>query len=89
VKLPDLYDAASRLDQKGDLDLEYNDAAHFHSVTDAGSNSYDYNQNGNQTHRLVHTIVNGQPVTQGFENGYDAENRLVCDRNEPLRTIHV
>jgi len=34
--------------------------------------------NGNQTHRLVHTIVNGQPVTQEFELGYDA------DREAPL-----
>jgi hypothetical protein len=37
----------------------------------------DHDPNGNQPHRLVHTIVNGQSVTQEFEMGYDAENRLV------------
>jgi RHS repeat-associated protein len=48
------------------------------SATIGGNtNSYDYDSNGNQTHRLVHTIVNGQPVTQEFEMGYDAENRVV------------
>ena len=71
------YDTAGNLVEKGDLDLEYNDTEHVHAVTDAGSNAYDYDENGNQTHRLVHTLVNGQPVTQEFEMGYDAENRLV------------
>jgi RHS repeat-associated protein len=40
------------------------------------TSTYDYDFNGNQTHRLVHSIVNGQPVTQEFEIEYDAENRV-------------
>jgi len=40
-------------------------------------NIFCHSQNDNQTHRLVHTIVNGQPVTQKFEMGCDVENRLV------------
>jgi hypothetical protein len=59
------------------LDLNYNNAAHVHAVTDAGSNSYAYDPNGNQTHRLVYTIVNGQVVTQEFEMGYDKVKSVV------------
>jgi hypothetical protein len=33
------YDSAGNLDLKGSLDLNYNNAAHVHAVTDAGSNS--------------------------------------------------
>jgi YD repeat-containing protein len=52
-----------------------------HAATSAtiggNTNTYDYDLNGNQTHRLVHSIVNGQMVTQEFNLGYDAENRVV------------
>lgn len=35
------------------------------------------NFNVDRTHRLAHSIANGQPITQEFNLGYDVENRLV------------
>ena len=63
------YDAAGNLDVKAGVDLNYNDAAHVHAVTSAGSNTYTYDANGNQTTR----VVNGQTINLA----YDAENRLI------------
>jgi YD repeat-containing protein len=42
---------------------------HFQAMDSAGSNTYGYDDNGNQTTR----VIGGQTVTLG----YDAENRLV------------
>ena len=57
------------LEAKGSLGLQYYDSAHVHAVTNAGSNTYGSDANGNQTTRTIA----GQTVTLG----YDAENRLV------------
>lgn len=61
--------ATGNLETKGGVALQYNDAAHVHAVTNAGSNSYQYDANGNQVMRSV-----GE---QTYALGYDAENRLV------------
>jgi RHS repeat-associated protein len=63
------YDAAGRLDQKASLDLQYLDANHIHAVTNANSNTYVYDNNGNQTTRTF--------GSDHFDLVYDAENHLV------------
>ncbi|WP_276931661.1 hypothetical protein, partial [Elstera cyanobacteriorum] len=64
------YDPATgNLQTKAGTTLQYNDAAHVHAVTNAGSNTYSYDPNGSQTTRTI----GGQIYTLG----YDAENRLV------------
>jgi hypothetical protein len=66
------YDPATgNLVDKNGLVLDYPEPneAHPHAVTSAGSNTYSYDQNGNQTTR----VIGGQTVTLG----YDAENRMV------------
>ena len=66
------YDPATgNLVDKNGLVLDYPDPdeAHPHAVTSAGSNTYGYDANGNQTTR----VIGGQTVTLG----YDAENRMV------------
>ena len=63
------YDADGNLDVKAGVDLNYNDAAHVHAVTSVGSNTYQYDQNGNQTTRIIGSDT--------FALIYDAENRLV------------
>jgi YD repeat-containing protein len=55
--------------EKGDLTLDYLDTNHAHAVTNANSNTYSYDSNGNQTTRHI------GPDT--FNLYYDAENRLV------------
>ena len=67
---------------KAGVDLIYNDAAHVHAVTHIGSTQkYWYDQNGNQTTR----IVNGQTYTLG----YDAENRLISVTGPSLTASFV
>jgi RHS repeat-associated protein len=61
--------ATGNLDIKAGVDLNYTDANHKHAVTNAGTNTYLYDANGNQITRTV----NGQT----FNLGYDAENRMV------------
>ncbi|GER79659.1 conserved hypothetical protein [Candidatus Denitrolinea symbiosum] len=66
------YDPATgNLVDKNGLVLDYPEPneAHPHAVTSAGSNTYSYDQNGNQVTR----VIGGQTVTLG----YDAENRMV------------
>ncbi|MBL7943020.1 MAG: RHS repeat protein, partial [Flavobacteriales bacterium] len=52
----------------GAATLSYNDPAHIHAATNAGTNSYAYDANGNMTDRNV--------GGQNFDLAYDAENRL-------------
>jgi YD repeat-containing protein len=72
------YDLSGRLETKGDVTLNYDDAAHVHAVssTDNGTptntaddNLYVYDANGNQTTRTV----DGET----FNLEYDAEGRMV------------
>ena len=64
------YNATTgNLTAKGGLALQYNDPAHVHAVTNAGSNTYSYDSNGNQITR----VVDGQT----YNLAYDAEGRLV------------
>lgn len=52
------YNASTgNLETKAGVTLQYNDAAHVHAVTNAGSNSYQYDQNGNQTTRVKHKVT--------------------------------
>jgi YD repeat-containing protein len=69
------YDAQGNLWHKGSPSfvLSYNDAAHVHGVTDAGSNTYAYDENGNQDSR---SLATGLDMGE-YELKYDAENRLV------------
>jgi YD repeat-containing protein len=61
--------ATGNLATKADVTLTYNDAAHVHAVTSAGSNTYSYDANGNQTTRIIGSDT--------YTLLYDAENRLV------------
>jgi len=61
--------STGNLETKGNLTLQYNDAAHKHAVTNAGTNTYQYDANGNQTTRVI-----GSDTLNLI---YDAENRLV------------
>ncbi|MBV6396877.1 MAG: hypothetical protein HFACDABA_02479 [Anaerolineales bacterium] len=63
------YDNAGNLSSKEGVTLNYNDANHVHAVSSAGSNSYSYDANGNQTTRVIGSDT--------FNLTYDAENRLV------------
>jgi len=63
------YDDAGNLSSKEGMTLNYNDANHVHAVSDAGSNSYSYDANGNQTIRVIGNDT--------FNLSYDTENRLV------------
>jgi RHS repeat-associated protein len=64
------YHASSgNLSMKGGIAYSYNDPAHAHAVTNAGSNSYIYDANGNMTRRNLGALT--------FDLAYDAENRLV------------
>ncbi|MBV6396394.1 MAG: tRNA nuclease WapA [Anaerolineales bacterium] len=54
---------------KGDMTLDYLDSSHVHAVTNANSNTYSYDSNGNQTTRNIGSDT--------FNLYYDAENRLV------------
>jgi RHS repeat-associated protein len=56
------------LQTKGNLALQYLDSNHVHAVTSAGSNSYQYDQNGNQTTRVI--------GSDAYNLFYDTENRL-------------
>jgi hypothetical protein len=56
-----------------DITYSYNDPDHAHAVTEAGSNSYGYDANGNMIQRYVEA--------QTFDLAYDAENRLVAATN--------
>jgi RHS repeat-associated protein len=63
------YDSSTgNLSNKAGMSLQYNDANHIHAVTDANSNSYGYDDNGNQTNRAI--------GNDDFDLSYDAENRL-------------
>ncbi|MCE7918173.1 MAG: RHS repeat-associated core domain-containing protein, partial [Chloroflexi bacterium CFX1] len=65
-----IYDPTTgNLDQKAGLDLQYLDSNHVHAVTNANSNTYAYDANGNQTTRHIGNDT--------FHLIYDAENRLV------------
>jgi RHS repeat-associated protein len=57
------------LSNKAGLGLQYNDANHVHAATNANSNAYQYDSNGNQTSRTI--------GGNNYTLGYDAENRLV------------
>lgn len=64
------YNATSgNLSMKGGVSYSYDDPDHAHAVTDAGSNSYEYDPNGNMIQRNA--------FGQTFYLAYDAENRLV------------
>jgi len=64
------YNAATgNLTTKGSLTLQYNNSSHAHAVTNAGSNTYSYDNNGNQTTRVIGALA--------YNLAYDAENRLV------------
>ena len=63
------------------MTLQYNNAAHKHAVTNAGSNSYQYDANGNQTTRVI--------GAQTYTLGYDAENRLVSVAGPALTASFV
>ncbi|MBN2116476.1 MAG: hypothetical protein JW730_07895 [Anaerolineales bacterium] len=64
------YDSSTgNLAQKGDLTYSYSDSAHAHAVTNAGTNTYTYDENGNMIQRIVEA--------QAFDLAYDAENRLI------------
>ena len=64
------YNATTgNLVSKGKTTLSYNDAAHVHAATAAGSNTYAYDANGNMTTRTV--------AGQTFTLAYDAEGHLV------------
>jgi len=63
------YDGEGNLASKAGEDLYYNDTNHFHAVTDAYGNSYEYDANGNQTVREINSDL--------YELSYDAENSLV------------
>ncbi|MBV6396392.1 MAG: hypothetical protein HFACDABA_01990 [Anaerolineales bacterium] len=54
---------------KGDMTLDYLDSSHVHAVTNANSNTYSYDPNGNQITRNIGSDT--------FNLYYDAENRLV------------
>ncbi|MBV6465803.1 MAG: hypothetical protein PGMFKBFP_01088 [Anaerolineales bacterium] len=51
------------------MTLDYLDSSHVHAVTNANSNTYSYDSNGNQTTRHIGNDT--------FHLIYDAENRLV------------
>jgi YD repeat-containing protein len=66
------------------------DSTHKHAVASVGSNTYGYDANGNQPRRLVHTIVNGQPVTQEDEiNGGQNWTRRNADKSDFIRVFHA
>jgi RHS repeat-associated protein len=63
------YNATTgNLETKAGVTLQYNNSAHKHAATNMGSNTYQYDANGNMTQR-----VGGQT----FNLAYDAENRLI------------
>ena len=45
------YDQVGNMTRKGSLSLSYTDAAHVHAVTEAGTNRYRYDANGNMIYR--------------------------------------
>jgi YD repeat-containing protein len=64
------YDGSTgNLASKAGVSYTYGDASHAHAVTTAGSDTFTYDANGNQTTRNV----GGHSYTLS----YDAENRLV------------
>jgi RHS repeat-associated protein len=61
--------STGNLSQKAGVNYQYNDSDHAHAVTNAGGNSYEYDDNGNMIVRYVGALT--------FDLAYDAENRLV------------
>jgi len=62
--------------------LQYNDAAHVHAVTDAGGNSYDYDDNGSQTTPTI-------PPFTGANFVYDGDGRRVAQTVNGVTTYFV
>ncbi len=68
------YDSSTgNLMTKGATTLQYNNASHPHAVSNAGSNTYAYDANGNQVTRV---IASGS-LAGTYNLSYDTENRLV------------